>query len=280
LYGARDALRRGGRLASMKSAELARAGGRIHYEVSGRNHGPALVLLHPLAASAAIWEAQRPDFERFFRLIRLDLRGHGSSRLEAGPPQPCTMQDLADDVLAVLDAEGIERAHWCGLSIGGTVALQAALAAPRRVLRLVLANTAAHYPPATGWDERIATVAAGGLASLLAAVPARWFSPGFRERESAAVARVVALLEAVQPRGYLEACTALRDCDLTARLGEVQAPTLVIAGALDPPPSEERAGQLADGIPGADWVVLDAAHCTNVEQAADFTATVLGFLRD
>lgn len=264
----------------MRTADIVRSGGRIHYEVSGRNHAPALVLLHPLAASLAAWQAQVSEFERFFRVLRIDLRGHGQSRLDDGPAQPCTMQDLADDVFAVLDAEGIERAHWCGVSIGGAIALQAALSAPRRVLRLVLANTGAVFGPAAAWDERIAKVTAEGLAPLLAAVPERWFSAGFRAREPAEVARITALLEATQPRGYLEACRALRDFDLSARLGEVQAPTLVIAGAIDPPPSLERAEQLAFGIAGADLAVLDSAHLSNVEQSADFTSTVLGFLRD
>ena len=264
----------------MKTAELVRSGGRIHYEVSGRNHAPALVLLHPLAASLSTWQPQLAEFERFFRVLRLDLRGHGQSRLDEGAAQPCTMQDLANDVFAVLDAEGIDRAHWCGLSIGGAIALQAALSAPRRVLRLVLANSGAAFPPAAAWDERIAKAASGGLAALLAAIPERWFSARFREESPAEVAQITALFAATQPRGYIEACTALRDCDLTARLGEVLAPTLVIAGAVDPPPSLERAEQLAFGIAGADLVVLDAAHLSNVEQAADFTTTVLGFLRD
>lgn len=264
----------------MKSAELVRSGGHIHYEVSGRNHAPALVLLHPLGANLGTWQAQLAEFERFFRVIRIDLRGHGKSRLDDGPPQACSMVDLAGDVFAVLDALGIERAHFCGVSIGGAIALQAALLSPRRVLRLVLANTGATFAPASAWDERIAKVNQEGLAALLATVPERWFSAAFRARETAEVARIVALFEATQPRGYIEACMALRDCDLAPRLGEVQAPTLVIAGAVDPPPSMERAERLAFGIAGADLVVLDAAHLSNVEQATDFTTTVLGFLRD
>lgn len=257
----------------------------IHHEVSGRNHAPALVLLHPLGASLGVWDAQRAEFERFFRVIRIDLRGHGASRLESGHADAasaadCSMQNLLDDVLEVLDALGIERAHWCGVSIGGVIALQAAVSAPRRVLRLVLANTAAAFPPASAWDERIATALEQGLAPLLAAVPQRWFSPALRERDPQTVQRIVSLLETTQVRGYVEACRALRDVDLASRLGEVQAPTLVIAGALDPSLPIERAEALAAGIAGADLLVLDAAHLSNVEQAEDFTVAVRDFLRD
>ncbi len=259
---------------------LRRSNGSIHYEVSGRNHAPALVLLHPLGASLGTWQPQLADFERFFHVVRIDLRGHGKSRLDDGPPSPCSMAELAADALAVLDALHIERAHWCGVSIGGVIALQVAVSAPRRVHRLVLANTGASFAPASDWDTRIETVRTQGLEPLLAATPERWFSAGFREREPAAVAAVVELFAATQARGYIEACTALRDLDLTSQLGEVQAPTLVIAGARDTPASLERAEQLAAGIVGADLLVLDAAHLSNVEQAEDFTSAVVDFLRD
>lgn len=259
---------------------LQRNGVSIHFEVSGRNHGPVLVLLHPLGANLGVWEPQRAEFERFFRVLRIDMRGHGKSQFEHSAPQPCTLADLAADALAVLDSLHIDRAHWCGVSIGGLIALQVAVTAPRRVGRLVLANTGAAFAPAAAWDERIAAVRAQGLEPLLAGVPQRWFSAAFREREPQAVAHVMELLRATQPRGYLEACSALRDADLTAQLAAVQAPTLVIAGAGDAPPALERAEQLANGIAGADLLVLDAAHLANVEQAEDFTAAVVDFLRD
>lgn len=215
----------------------------LHFEVTGRNHAPALVLLHPLGAHSGTWQAQLAEFERFFRVIRIDLRGHGRSASREGTPEPCRIEDLAREVLEVLDHVGVERAHWCGLSIGGAIALQVAVSAPRRVMRLVLANTAASFPPAT-------------------------------------VATITALVEASPSRGYLECCNALREVDLRARLGEVQAPTLIIAGAQDPATSVERAEELMTGITGADLLVLDAAHLSNVEQVADFTTAVVDFLRD
>ena len=264
----------------MKSAEIARSGGRIHYEMSGRNHAPALVLLHPLGASLGTWQAQLGEFERFFRVIRIDLRGHGKSRLDEGAVQNCSMADLAADALAVLDAEGIDRAHWCGVSIGGAIALQVAVSKPRRVSRLVLANTGAAFPTPAAWAERIATASTQGLQPLFKSVPERWFSAAFRARETAEVERIVALLADTQVRGYIEACHALRDFDLSQSLGSVDAPTLVVTGALDPSSTVERAEQLTAGIYGADLLVLDSAHLSNVEQAEDFTIAVRDFLRD
>lgn len=252
----------------------------IHYRVSGRNHAPALVLLHPLGASCGTWQPQLAEFERFFRVILVDMRGHGGSRLEDGVPRACTVQDLADDALGVLDALGIDRAHWCGLSIGGVIALQVAVMVPRRVLRLVLANTAAVFSPSSMWDERIDTARSQGLAPLFAALPERWFTIGFREREPAEIDRIISLFSDTQSQGYIEACSALRDVDLRARLVDVQAPTLVIGSSQDVATPIERAEELAEGISGADLLVLDAAHLSNVEQAAEFTTAVVDFLRD
>ncbi len=254
--------------------------GGIHYAVSGRQHAPALVLLHPLGASSGTWQAQLAEFERFFRVIRIDLRGHGGSRLEEGEPRPCRIEDLATDSLGVLDAIGIERAHWCGLSIGGVMALQVAVMAPRRVLRLVLANTAAHFPPPSMWDERIETARSRGLAPLFAGIPERWFTPGFRAHDPTEIERIMSLFEGTQVRGYIEACSALRDVDLRPRLAGVQAPTLVIGSAQDVSTPIERSEELTEGITGADLIVLDAAHLSNVEQAVEFTTTVVDFLRD
>lgn len=248
--------------------------------MSGRNHAPALVLLHPLGASGGTWQPQLAEFERFFRVILVDMRGHGRSRLEDGVPRACAVQDLAEDALGVLDALGIDRAHWCGLSIGGVIALQVAVTAPRRVLRLVLANTAAVFSPTSMWDERIDTARSKGLAPLFAAVPERWFTVGFREREPAEIERIIGLFGDTQVQGYIEACSALRDVDLRARLVDVQAPTLVIGSSQDIATPIERAEELAEGISGADLLVLDAAHLSNVEQAAEFTTAVVDFLRD
>ena len=133
-------------------------GARLHYVLSGRVHAPTVVLLHALGADLTMWEAQLDALERSFGVLRLDMRGHGKSTWldgvadAAAARQDRRIADYADDVLAVLDALHIERAHWCGLSMGGMVAMWAASQAPatpgqaaisQRVARLVLANTSA-----------------------------------------------------------------------------------------------------------------------------------------
>lgn len=271
----------------MLIAELARPHGRLRYAVSGRNHGPALLLLHPLGASAEVWQPQLADLELRFRVIRFDARGHGGSVMDeasggsaSAAEPPCTMTDLLDDALAVLDALEVLRAHWCGLSLGGAVALQAALRRPTRVHKLVLADTAASFPPHERWDERIALARSRGMGALAEGLAERWFSPAFVAASPAVVEATAAVFRGVQPTGYVACCAALRAFDVTASLGEVRAPTLVIGGAQDVATPPERAQELCDGISGADLVMLDSGHLSNVEQAEEFTEVVAGFLRD
>lgn len=272
----------------MLIGELQRPHGRLRYAVSGRNHGPALLLLHPLGSDLEVWQPQLADFEQRFRVIRFDARGHGGSVMDArsegaaeAPDAPtCTMLDLLEDAVAVLDALDVARAHWCGLSLGGAVALQAAVSRPARVQKLVLAGTAASFPPRERWDERIATARAEGMAPLADGLAARWFSAAYAAASPAVIDATIAVFRAVQPAGYAACCAALSGFDLTASLGEVRSSTLVVGGAQDVATPPDRAQELCDGIGGADLVVLDSGHLLNVEQAEDFTEVVAGFLGD
>ncbi len=264
----------------MQSGFVEREGFRLHYAMSGRNHAPPLLLLHPLGASIEVWAPQLPQLEPYFRVIRFDVRGHGKSELTAGEPASRSIADYADDALAVLDAARVPRAHWVGLSLGGLTAMVAATAHPERVRRLVLANTGPFLPPASNWDERIDLVLSKGMGPLAETGPERWFTARFRADEGAAVAKTVEMIRGTSPRGYAEACGALRDADLREAIGTILAPTLVIAGAQDVVTPIEISEAMVERIAGADLLVLDASHLSNVEQPEDFGLALLDFLRD
>ncbi len=253
---------------------------QLHYAVSGRNHAPTLLLLHPLGSHSDIWAPQLSQFERFYRVIRFDARGHGRSTLAVGPPATRTLVDLCDDALAVLDLLKVRRAHWCGLSMGAMVALQAAVSVPERVQSLILANTAAYLAPAVMWDDRITIALTQGMDALVGPIAQRWFTPEFRANSASLVTKTLAQVSATKVRGYVEACAAIRDMDLRMSLTAIQAPTLIIAGAQDPSMPLEHSELLLQGIVGADLLVLDAAHLSNLEQPEDFTTAVINFLRD
>lgn len=255
-------------------------GARLAYEDSGRTHGPVVLLLNALGTDWGLWDEQRAALERSFRVLRFDARGHGMSTLAAdNVPGTVSIDTLLQDACAVLDAARVERANWAGVSLGGMIALRAAAKLPQRVARLVLANTAAHLPPPELWQTRIETAARDGMGPIADGAAARWFTADFIASHAARVQRVVGMVRATDPAAYAACCAAIRDMDQRDSLVAVVAPTLVIAGTRDPATPVEHAELLASQIPGSDLLVLDCAHLSCIEQAGDFSAALMNFLR-
>lgn len=248
---------------------------KVFFRVDGDPGAPPLVLSNSLGTDHRMWDGQMEAFTQDFRVIRYDGRGHGQSDTPEGP---YTIEDLAQDVLGLMDELHVGRTNFCGLSLGGMIGQWIGINAPDRLSRLILCNTAARIGPPEAWDQRIATVAAGGMKPVADAVVARWFTPAFRKRDSQAVAAVKQLLLAADPEGYAATCAAIRDMDFRSEIGAIATPTLVIAGRDDPVTSLEDAKFLVDAIEGAWGKVLDAAHLSNIEQPAAFNDAVLKFL--
>jgi 3-oxoadipate enol-lactonase len=194
------------------------------------------------------------------------------------PAGPYTLERLGRDLLALLDALEIERAHICGLSLGGMTAQWLAVSHPERVVRAVFANTAARIGSEESWDARIASVRAGGLRSIRDASLARYFSEPFRQRHPDVAQRTGDLLEATPEDGYIAACEALRIADLRGVVAGIRAPTLVVSGALDETTPAAQGQELHAAIAGSELAILDAGHLSNIEQADAFNERVLGFL--
>ena len=253
---------------------------RIHYAVSGSKTAPVLVLSNSLGTNFSMWDLQLPEFEKYFYVLRYDTRGHGDSAVSPGP---YTFEQLGGDVVHLLDALKIERAFFCGLSMGGMTGLWLGLHALKRFgklpfSRLIAASTSAKFGNADGWNTRIAIVRAQGMQAVAATVVERWFTAEFRAREAERVRAVQKMLEMSPPEGYAACCAALRDSDMRESLASLDIPTLVISGASDPvsPPSDGRF--LAENIPGAKYVELPGAHLVNIEATSGFTSSVVNFL--
>ena len=240
--------------------------------VAGPPGAPVLVLGNSLGTSAEVWDRQVPALAGKFTLVRYELPGHGGS---GARPGPYTIAELGAGVLALLDALGVERAGYCGISLGGMIGMWLAANAPSRIAALGLVCTAAHLPPAGDWQERAARVRTAGMASISAAVVSRWFTPAYAELAPSVVAGFRAGLEGTDPEGYAGCCEAIADMDLRPDLPAITAPALVIAGADDPATPPEYGAVIASGIDGARLEVIPgAAHLAAVSAADPVTAAL------
>ncbi len=247
----------------------------IHVEVEGAEQAPVLMLSNSLGTNLHMWDQQVAPFTQHFRLVRYDRRGHGKSDVPKGP---YSMERLGRDALAILDALGIARTHWCGLSMGGMVGQWLGAHAPDRIDRLILSNTACFYPDKTFWAGRIKTVRENGLAAIVDANMERWFTRAFRESASREMVAMREMFLATKIDGYVACIEAIRDMDHRPLLPQIKAPTLVIAGRHDLATPLAGNEFICEQIPGARLVVLEAAHIANMELPKLYADTVLEFL--
>lgn len=258
-----------------RDSMVERSGVTLRWCEDGVPGAPPLLLLNSLGTDLRMWDKVVALLARDFRLLRMDMRGHGQS---STPPGDATMQELALDALAVLDAAGVARASVCGLSIGGMIALQMAMDAPERINALVVCNSSAQVP-AKPWSDRAALVRAGGMHAVIDAVIARFFSEPFRKAEPSVVAATRKTLSGTDPQGYSAACMAIAGLNIFDRLAMLQIPLLVINGDMDSAtPPDEHGDRVAAQVPGARTVVLPAGHLSALECPEPFAAAVMVFI--
>lgn len=244
-----------------------------HVRVDGPVAAVPLVMLHSLGTCTAVWDAQALALAGPFRVIRPDFRGHGLTEESA---QPFSIDDLAQDVLAVMDTLGIEQAIVAGISLGGMVAQAMAAMAPGRIDRLVLVDTAMAIPPAQGWVDRAALVRAQGMGAVADAVMARWVTPAFAAASGAVGLRTMLLRTPAE--AYALAAEAIGRADLTAQTRVLRVPALVLVGADDLATPVASAQALATALHATLTVLPNAAHIPTVECPGAVTAAMRAFL--
>lgn len=253
------------------------SGTRLYYRLDGRVDRPLLVLGNSLGTDIFMWERQVEAFTAHYCVLRIDARGHGASDVKPGNAR---IEDLARDVLNVVDALQVDRYTFCGLSLGAMVGQWLGINTPERLNGLILSSASAHLPTYESWSERMALVRRDGMAVLADKVMPRFFSQDYRDRDEPFLHSMRTAFTSTQAEGYAACCAAVRDADFRADLRRIAVPTLVIAGSLDSAtPADIHGRPLCDGIPGARWALLQAGHIANVEQSDAFNHIVLDFLR-
>lgn len=235
-----------------------------------------IVMLHPLGVDRRFWEPVRAALPAGLGpVVTPDLLGHGEVPL---PVVGAGIERFADALEA--DLRGGGPVHLVGVSLGGLVAQVVAARAPELVDRLVLADAVAVYPDAmrSMWRERAGVVRAQGLAAVVEAMEALWFSASYREESPERVAGVRHLLLENDPEGYARTCEALAVADTTDLLGAITAPTLVACGKDDAPPFRAATEWLADQLSDEPAVWLSGAHATAYEHPEEFAQLLAGFL--
>lgn len=254
---------------------LSRPWGAMHIADDGARDGPALVFVNSLGTDLRLWDGLMPHLPATSRVLRFDKNGHGLS--DAG--HAFGIDDLADDVIALIEHAATGPVVLVGLSIGGLVAQSVAARRPDLLSGLVLSNTAAKIGTAESWAARIAAIEEGGLPSIADGVMERWFTPAFRARPRLALWRN--MLARTSQAGYLAACRALASADYTASTAAIRLPTLVIGGSHDgstPPEIVEATARL---VPGARLEILnDTGHLPCVEAPAAYGALLTRFLTE
>ena len=256
-------------------------GRRIYYDLTGPESGPVLCITHSLASDSGMWaEQMHPLLAAGFRVLRIDMRGHGGSDPVAGD---YTMEQLASDVAAVVDALGIKQVHYMGLSIGGMLGQAFAIGHGSKVLSLMLCDTMPQTPPNAkeAWQPRVDAVKkANSVAPLADATMERWFTEAYKPRNLGRWKQLRDTIAATTPQGYLGCAAAIQNFDFTSKLPAVKAPTLVICGAEDPgtpPAGNKRLAELV--AKGRYEEIPRARHFPNVEQAETFNRIMIGWLK-
>ena len=250
-------------------------GGYIGFIEAGAGDATPIAFLHGVGSDKSVWTRQVEHFGRRRRAIAFDYPGYGESRFAEG----ATRDDFAAAILAAMDSLGVERAHVCGLSLGGVIAIAMHAAAKERCASLILADTFAVHPDGAGITERsIAASHAGSMrefaearADFLLAAPA----------DHAVRAEVVETMAAIEPAAYRLGVEAVWMADQRDRAAAIQVPTLVLCGTEDRPTPPALSAELAALIPGSRIAMIPAAgHLTNLEQPTDFNRAIEDFLAE
>lgn len=253
---------------------------RFNVAITGKPDGQVVVLSHSLCTNLAMWDEQMAALEAHFQVLRYDTRGHGTSD---APDGAYTLEQLGEDAIGLLNALGIEKVIWVGLSMGGMIGQGIALQHPQRLKKLVLSSTAAvmgdQFQPV--WQDRISRAQSSGMSSLVTEILERWFSPVFLEANPPAVQRIRQQILSTPVTGFVGCCEAIRHLDFIERIAAIKMPTLIMVGEDDPGTPVAFSEAIHARIAGSRLFIIPAArHLCNIEKPQVFNTGLLKFLSE
>ena len=252
---------------------------QIRYELSGRKNRPVVLLSHSLSTRLEMWDAQMPALEPEFGVLRYDTRGHGGSDAPGGA---YTLEQLGDDAVGLMDALGIDKVHWLGISMGGMIGQGLALKHPERLHSLILSSTAAVMGEQTQpiWQDRIERARSQGMEAMVAETLERWFTPAYLRANPPPVETIAEQIRTTAVNGFIGCSEALRRLNYLDRLAEIDLPCLIIVGEDDPGTPVSASEAIHQNLSGSQLEVIPSArHLCNIETQDIFNALLLAFLK-
>jgi len=249
---------------------------QINYQTFGDATKPALIFSNSLGTNFKMWQAQIDFFQQDFFVICYDTRGHGAS---SAPQGPYSIDQLGQDVVNLLDHLNVEKAAFCGISMGGLTGQWLAIHRPERFNQVVVCNTAAKIGQEQAWNDRAALVREQGLQPIASTAASRWFTEPFIQSNATVVNNLQNDLAAGSAEGYASCCEALAKADVREQLTDITVPVLVVAGQQDPITTVADAQFMVERIANSQLFEINASHISNVELPNEFNQAVKQFIQ-
>ncbi len=250
----------------------------FHYQIDGREGAPWIVFSNSLTTDMGMWDGEVAKLQDRYRILRYDTRGHGKTEASE---TPYSFDLLVSDVIALMDALDIDKAHYVGLSLGGMTGLGVAIEHGGRLHSLAACDARAFAEPAWAelWNGRMDLARKGGMEALVEPTIERWFTEDFRGAHPEVLDKVREMIRATAVDGYVGCALALQHLNYAPRLGEIKVPCLFMTGASDQSTPPEASRAMQEAVPGSTCVIVDpASHISNMENPEQFDGALFDHL--
>ena len=247
---------------------------KTNYKLTGTPNSPVIVLSNSLGARYSMWDDLVPLLLPYFRVLQYDTRGHGASDK---PDGPYTIDMLGRDVIDLMDQLAIDKAYYCGLSLGGLIGQWLAVHHGERFYKIALSNTAAKIGERQSWLDRVELLRAQGMQAISDATMRKWFSSRFEAERPKKYHNFREMFLAANVQGYCGCCHAVAGADFSEDIARVAVPALVIAGDEDPVTTVMQAQFLVEHIPNAELLVINGRHLLSAERPQLYAAGLIDF---